>query len=600
MRSRNKLKRLSLVAASLVVVGGVVFGFYIPALAQTPTGALTPVSLAQKPAGALKPVRPREPHGQTPAGALSPMPHAQTPAGAVNPVSLAQTPPGGLDPVPLRELYNQPNQEYLYSADWSEVVAAQKSYGMTMPSQRPLGYVFLGANANTQTLYRLKQTATGNWIISVSQSEISYLESHGFTMEGATGSIYKTAQYGAQQLNRYTNGKGWRLAFQSQDSAIKAAGYTLDGPVGYMLPTYYQVGAYYFGAYDVKMTQPFLQAVKNAFGRFPDPWGGVRDFHGDPDSPWGNVPQNTQGWPGDWSYLKPSLGYYDDSQVATLQAQIDQAANAGLSYFSFYEYWNNETDKPQMDSAVNAFTQASNTNRLNFMLSIVLPATNDAEHLMLPASQFSAAADAFSNYAAKGNYLTTQDGRPMVFMEDVRGIGNGTVSDENAFINLLKQDIKNKTGKDAFILNHSEYGLATASQLTGDAYTCLNIGNYILSGSYSQYTTDAPNYFKAFDDSGKPMMRCAMSGFDEAARTGFWVAKSDVRRFTDDSKSQFPTAMNMTVNNMTTQPASPIDNYMTMYAWNEWVEGGIIEPNVRDGSYYLNNIQNSFNLQPRP
>jgi hypothetical protein len=47
---------------------------------------------------------------------------------------------------------------------------------------------------------------------------------------------------------------------------------------------------------------------------------------------------------------------------------------------------------------------------------------------------------------------------------------------------------------------------------------------------------------------------------------------------------------------MKNQPASQIDNYMTMYAWNEWHEGGIIEPNVRDGDYYLRTLQSTFGL----
>ncbi|HKR81676.1 MAG TPA: glycoside hydrolase family 99-like domain-containing protein [Candidatus Saccharimonadales bacterium] len=514
------------------------------------------------------------------------------------PAAHAQTTPALLNPAPLRELYTKVNQGYLYSTNWSEVVSAQKNYGLTMPSQRPLGYVFTAGNTDTKPIYRLKQNSTGNWIMSVDQGEINWLTSHGFTMEGLTGYIYTTAQYGAQQLNRYTNGKGWRLAYQSQDSAMKSAGYTLDGPVGYMIPTYYQVGTYYFSAYDNNIPDTFLQAVKNYYGRYPDAWGGVRDFHGDPNSPWGNVPQNTQGWGGDWSYLKPTIGYYDDSQVSTLETQIDEAASAGLSYFSFYEYWNNQTNTPQLDKALNAFTQASNTNRLKFTLSLVLPGSNngDPEHLTLPTSQFSAAADAYANYFTKSNYLTTQEGRPIVFMLETGGIGSGSPTDVNNFISLLKTDIKNKTGKDAYVMNESENGLNTVSQFTGDAYSCLNMGKYIVDGSYSEYVSDLPNYFKTFDNSGKPMMRCGMSGFNEAPRTGFWEAKSDVRYFKDDAKSQFPAAMTATINNMKAQPASPIDNYMTMYAWNEWHEGGIIEPNVRDGSYYLNNLQNTFGL----
>jgi len=508
----------------------------------------------------------------------------------------AQTPPSQLNPVPLRELYTQPNQMYLYSAYWPEISGAQTSYGMKMSSQRPIGYVFAGSSADTTPIYRLQQKATGNWLVTTSQSEeTSLVKSNTFVLQGTIGNIYTSAQGGAQPLNRYTNGRGWRLAYKSQDAAMKAAGYTLDGLMGYMLPTYYQVGAYYFGAYDMNTNPNLLKASQSVYGR-TDPWAGVRDFHGDPST---GVVQNTQGWSGDFSYLKPSQGYYDDSKTSTLVTQINQAADAGLSYFAFYSYWNNQTGSIQYDDALKSFMAASNSSRMKFMITPCIANNSPSQYLEVPVSQFSVAASAFAAYTAQPNYLTTQDGRPMIFMCDVRGIGSGSATDVNNFISLLQQAVKAKTGQMPYILQESEYGLPAAAQYTGDAYSCLNIGGYVASGSYSNYINDMNNYFSAFDATGKPMMRCAMSGFNEAPRTNLFMPKSSVQYFKDDTKSQFPGALNATLKSMQSQSASPVDNYMTLYAWNEWHEGGIIEPNVRDGSYYLQNIQAVFGLTPR-
>jgi|GEM_PF-1386432 len=505
--------------------------------------------------------------------------------------------PSLLNPVPLRELYTQPNQMYLYSAYWPEVAAAQTTNGLKLSSQRPIGYVFAGSTADTTPLYRLQQKATGNWLVTSSASEESALVNNGtFVLQGTIGNIYTSAQYGAQPLNRYTNGKGWRLAYQSQNSAMQNAGYTLDGLVGYMLPTYYQIGAYYFGAYDQNTNADLLQAVQNVYARYPDAWGGVRDFHGDPTSPWGAVAQNTQGWSGDFSYLKPSQGYYDDSKVSTLETQIDQAANAGLSYFAFYSYWNNATGTIQYNQAINSFMAASNSSRMKFMVTPCLASNAPSQHLSVLTSQFQAAATAFASYTSQPNYLTTQDGRPIIFLCDVRGIGSGSATDVNNFVSLLQQAVKAKTGQNPYILEHSDYGLPTASQYTGDGYTCLNMYGYVSAGSYSNYVSNMGSYFSTFDNSGKPMMRCAMSGFNEAPRTNLVMTKDQVLYFKDNTKNQFPAAMAATLKNMKAQPASPIDNYMTIYAWNEWHEGGIIEPNVRDGNYYLQNIQNTFGL----
>ena len=39
-----------------------------------------------------------------------------------------------------------------------------------------------------------------------------------------------------------------------------------------------------------------------------------------------------------------------------------------------------------------------------------------------------------------------------------------------------------------------------------------------------------------------------------------------------------------------------VDNLVLIYAWNEWHEGGHIEPNVRDGCVYLNTVRERLKL----
>ena len=45
--------------------------------------------------------------------------------------------------------------------------------------------------------------------------------------------------------------------------------------------------------------------------------------------------------------------------------------------------------------------------------------------------------------------------------------------------------------------------------------------------------------------------------------------------------------------------AGPWRRYLTIYAWNEWNEGGIIEPNVSDGSAYLAAVAEVFSARAR-
>jgi hypothetical protein len=148
-----------------------------------------------------------------------------------------------------------------------------------MTSPRPLAYVFKKSAPDTVPMYRLKQKATGDWLETTSQSGIQTDTANGtFEVEGVTGYVYSTPEFGAEPLERFDNGSGWRLAFADEANGLESIGYELDGPEGYALRRYHQVGA--------------------------------RDFSGgDP-----NVPQNTQGWGGDWPDLEPEIGFYDDSQ----------------------------------------------------------------------------------------------------------------------------------------------------------------------------------------------------------------------------------------------------------------------------------------------
>lgn len=516
----------------------------------------------------------------------------------------AATNPASLDPVPLRQLDTAPNARYLYTTDLAEAEAAPR-FGLTMSAPR-FAYVFKTAAPDTVPMYRLKQKSSGIWLETTSPSEIqSDVASGDYEVEGITGYLYSAPEFGAELLERFDNGQGWRLAFADEAKELEASGYELDGPEGYALRHFTQVGAYYFGAYDPETNPRLLEASERLFGR-RDPWVGVRDFSGDDP----NVPQNTQGWGGDWSDLEPEIGFYDDSKPETLEAQIQQAASHGLSYFAFYDYWNDQTGAPQFDDAIKAFLRARNREAMQFMITpCITPIEGDLEHLDLPESQFGAAAAAFASLTEKPDYLTTDDGRPMIFMCDSRGVGTpagsgaiAPVASQNRFLGMLRADVEADTGKDPYILVNSDFsGPEETRQLAADAYTCINIGRYVVSGSYREYIEKQAEYFAAFDTI-RPTMRCAMSGFDERPRTGIYFPAgqpSQARYFKDDTKAEFPEAMESTRRDMEGEPATVTDDDLTVYAWNEWAEGGHIEPNVRDHAYYLEALQRIFGLIPR-
>jgi hypothetical protein len=42
---------------------------------------------------------------------------------------------------------------------------------------------------------------------------------------------------------------------------------------------------------------------------------------------------------------------------------------------------------------------------------------------------------------------------------------------------------------------------------------------------------------------------------------------------------------------------SPVDNFVLVYAWNEWDEGGIIEPDHKWGCKFLNILHKQLSLR---
>jgi hypothetical protein len=99
-----------------------------------------------------------------------------------------------------------------------------------------------------------------------------------FEVEGVTGYLYSQPEFVAELLERFDNGQGWRLAFADEAKDLEAAGYELDGPEGYALRRYTQIGAYYFGAYDPETNPRLLEASEKLFGRQAEDtaWQGER------------------------------------------------------------------------------------------------------------------------------------------------------------------------------------------------------------------------------------------------------------------------------------------------------------------------------------
>lgn len=484
-------------------------------------------------------------------------------------------------PVPLVEL-GTPAGASFYTLSPAEAERAVAANGFTRRSMH-VAYVRATAFDGAQPLFRLKQAGRAAYLVTAAPSERDALvASRQFSDEGVIGYAAKDGGPGLERLWRFSNGSEWRLALERDRARLVGQGWRLDGPLGYVHARYIRAGAIYFGRYDDLATN-VIEPGKRTYGRDGDWWSGVRDYHGT------DVPPARGRWPGDdFSDWKPAIGWYDDADPRTLEQHIAQASSAGLSYFSFYWYWSSRTASEAVYKGLHSYLRARNRSQIDFGVQVCAHAWGG--NLEIPRSQFAAAARTLADqYISQPGYVRANDGRPIVWICDTRGIGSGSTADVRAFTDALRA----RAGEDLLVIaNRDLGGDLPASGIDGQYCTA---AFETVGGSYRRYVGEQRTLFGA---SAPVFQRCIMSDFDERSRYPMSIADpAAVRYFTDRTTALFDQAIaNVREDVAASSRPSTIDNFALIYAWNEWDEGGFVEPNVRDGCLALDRIRAGLEL----
>lgn len=492
------------------------------------------------------------------------------------------------EPVPLVELVAASGQGRLYTADSAEAVRAAATGMRRTPGQ--VGFLRLQAFEGSTPMYRLKPTANATrWLFSASTAERDRLRSQGWVYEGVAGHLSTTPGEGLVRLMRFTNGREWRLAPEARTQELRDAGYTLDGPLGYIHQDWARVGAVYFGMFNINGHQRIIQRTEEEYGRAGDWWGGVRDFRD------GHA-NATNNWPNeDFSYLQPAIGYYDDSEPETLEKHIDQATSAGLSFFNFYWYWDASSQREKVTgAALDAFLRAANKDTIDFSIGVC---AHPFDNLRIPPEQFGTVASLLvSRYLSEDNTLRTNDGRKILNICDARGLGDGSNAQISRFITTVRNAARQQLGEDIYVMiNQAGFDPRQVPAASGDAAYCTTDGPAIVSRSYQRYLDGQRAYY---DQAPEAYGRCVLSDFDERPR--YPIETTDlnaIRWMPDHTLGRFRQAVRNARADMAASTRPPVvDNLLYVYAWNEWHEGGVIEPNARDGCAYLDILRTELNL----
>lgn len=516
--------------------------------------------------------------------------------------------------VPLYEM-TTPGGGYFYTLDPGEARGAASRSSFSM---RPghLAYLYRKHAKGTEPLHRLRYTGPGGgYLVSGKPDEWRKLDAQGdFVDEGRIGYGFAKKHSGTVAIHRLSNDNKWRLARDSDVAGLVARGWHDDGVTTWADTHHVRAGAIYFGQWDGHPSWK-MEATERLYGRSNDWWGGVRDY-ASPQTTDNDADKYLAHWRkqnpdhSDFSDRKPAIGFYDDTERATLEKQIKQATGAGLDFFSFYWYWDGKKHQQTATTGgLDTFLKARNSDAMDFMVTLCVPPPNAGEDLHMPSSDFDKAAQSIVNkYLGQPNYLRDNSGHPIVQLCDHRGVGDAKADSPQQsqqvvqFEKTLRDKAKNQLGEDLLILGNDNLmrsskqgtnGLVSRLELDGTA--CMGVFYGKGPKSYHEYMQKADaNRAVAPQTYG----RCAEHDFDERPRYPVYDNNADdIRYFTDSSPAHYGDeldSVNSDIEN--SDHISSIDNFVWLYAWNEWAEGGYLEPNAATGCKLLDTTQRHLGL----
>lgn len=360
----------------------------------------------------------------------------------------------------------------------------------------------------------------------------------------------------------------------------------------------YAIGAWYFGAWSqLNVYQAGLS--QQYFNRF-DPWGGIRDVYQNPSL----VPDNADG-----SFLtrKPQAGFYDQVDQSVMDTHIQQAASRGLSYFAFYQYWNTDLGSEYHPSSnpLLRFLSSPYKNLMKFSITtLTLGGAADKGTTSLSTFETRMVPFLVNTYISDPSYLTTEDGRPIIqYWDGQFGLSDADLS---AGIAYLRDYVLITLGKNPLILGMADQQtpaqLAAQATSGADGFYCFTLNLLVGQGDVGV----AEDYASRVSDWGS-QITAAMGGYMHLPCTTIgadarpWSLLIPAYQAWNHTVNRTPAAF---ANHLATIK-SYIDETpnalpaLTIYAWNEWGEGGYIEPDVTYNTGYIDAIQNTFGLTAR-
>lgn len=377
-----------------------------------------------------------------------------------------------------------------------------------------------------------------------------------------------------------------------------------------------RIGVYYFGMFSprafesgqsearAKIARLYGAADKERFW-----WAGVRDLEQGNAAPelLKEFPAAAAYFKDNWTGFEPVIGWYDQSDPRTLERHINQATSNGISYFNFYWYWDFLLQAEGLNDGLDSFLKARNSNQIDFMLSVC----EHGWHFTLPQRDFGNVAHLLvSKYISRSNYLKTQDGRLLLEICDPLGIRSDAdpkapraypeqdVPALRTFIKEVRNEAKRVLNRDLLVLTTvPNEDIMREADIDGG--TCVT--SAIEDPAPVQQRGPLAKWLTNAAKSGA-YLPCVTEHFDERPRAG--ILKSPAQIMFDGvpmTPAGFRAELQDAKDWMDKRPDDKLSRFLVLYAWNEWHEGGILEPSVHQGAALISQIPKVFpmSLPPR-
>lgn len=309
----------------------------------------------------------------------------------------------------------------------------------------------------------------------------------------------------------------------------------------------------------------------------------------------------------------PLWGYEMDNDPAVVERWIDVAVDHGVNVFVYDWYWYEEG--PYLESALNdGFLKAKNNSRMNFY---IMWANHDVKHnywnyhrygddtsilwdAKVDWENFTIIVDRVINqYFKQPNYLKI-DGEPVfsIFsIEKLMESFGGSVEETRKGLDYFRDEVK-KAGFPGLHIQWNQGGgsvmsdeQAVAFRKNVDQMGFNSVAMYNMGGLNEDYLVYGANSIKIREQMDEildvPVFPCVSVGWDDTPRFPDKGKKDIVHHH--NNPTSFAALLSKAKEYADSHPGQP--KIITINAWNEWVEGSYLLPDMFNGFGYLKAVK---------